>query len=387
VRILQGDRRLGRRTVRTLAAVLGALTLVAAFGTASAGAVPAKFWGVAPQSVPTEEEFQRLQRGGVDSLRFPIEWNTVESAPGVTNWGYVDAMVKGTASSGIEPLPFITGAPEWVVKSILVNNASHSYAPRDLPVKTAAQRGEWQNFLREAALRYGPGGSFWNEHPGVPNIPIRNWQIWNEPNFKYFVAHPNPADYGKLVKLSATALKTIDPGAQLILAGLFAKPKEAEGRYKKIRPRPALLATEFLEQMYKRTPGIKQKFQGVALHPYSIRFRELEPEIEAVRQVLRKAGDGAKGLWITELGWSSSKPVGRVNLFAKGRQGQVRELDGAFKLLIRKQVKWHLQRVFWFSVDDRLGNCNFCDGSGLFTEGFEAKPAWPAYVKFAGGTP
>ncbi len=35
--------------------------------------------------------------------------------------------------------------------------------------------------------------------------PIRTWQIWNEPNFKYFVAKPNPGEYGKLVKISNAA--------------------------------------------------------------------------------------------------------------------------------------------------------------------------------------
>jgi hypothetical protein len=50
-------------------------------------------------------------------------------------------------------------------------------------------------------------------------------------------------------------------------------------------------------------------------------------------------------------------------------------------------VKWKLQRVYWFSVDDDPGACNFCDGSGLFGKGFIPKKSWFAYVKFAGGTP
>ena len=42
--------------------------------------------------------------------------------------------------------------------------------------------------------------------------------------------------------------------------------------------------------------------------------------------------------------------------------------------------------MIWFSVDDRKEVCNFCDGTGLFGDGFVPKPSWPAYVKFAGGT-
>ncbi|MFI5027846.1 MAG: hypothetical protein ACHQCF_02550 [Solirubrobacterales bacterium] len=381
-------RRGGRHArARTFVGALAALALALAVAAPVAGAVPAKFWGVAPQSLPTEEQFQRLARGGVDALRFPVEWSAVENTRGEPNWDYVDSLVAGVTASGIEPLPFLTGAPAWAVKSISVNAASHSFAPLSLPVRTAAERSGWENFLREAVGRYGPGGVFWSEHPGLPYVPIRTWQIWNEPNFKYFAAHPDPVDYGQLVKLSYTTIKGLDPGAQLILGGLFAEPKEAEGRYKKIRPRPALLATEFLSQMYRSTPGIRSKFQGIALHPYSVRYQNLEPEIERVRKVLRQNGDAGKGLWITELGWSSESPDGHSDLFAKGANGQARELKGAFKLLVRNQVRWKLKRVFWFSVDDRPGLCNFCGGSGLFAKGFVPKPSWDAYVQFAGGTP
>ncbi len=381
------DYRRRRRAVRTLTLGLTSLALVAAFAAATASALPAGFWGVAPQSLPTESEFARLQRGGVSSLRFPIEWSAVESAKGSPDWGYVDSMVAGTAASGIEALPFISGAPIWAIKSVSVNRASDSFAPRELPVKTAAERSGWERFLREAVERYGPNGEFWSQHPSVPYAPIRMWQIWNEPNFKYFVARPNPAAYGKLVKLSEATIKAVDPGARLLLAGLFAEPKEARGTYRKMRPRPAFLATEFLSQMYRSTPGIKSKFQGVALHPYSIDYHQLPGEIERVRGVLREAGDGAKGLWITELGWSSEPPAGIGDRFAKGARGQARELKGAFNLLERHQAAWKLQRVFWFSVDDEPGNCNFCGGSGLFGAGFTPKPAWKAYVKFTGGTP
>jgi hypothetical protein len=175
----------------------------------------------------------------------------------------------------------------------------------------------------------------------------------------------------------------MDSGAKLILAGLFAEPREAEF---KRSPRPAYFATEFLRQMYRKTPGIKKKFSGIALHPYTGVYQRLTPEIEKVEKVLREVGDQGKGLWITELGWSAGPPAGN-NSFAKGAQGQAAQLRGAFSLLSRNQVKWHIKRVFWFSVDDAPGACNFCDASGLFGPGFTPRPAWRAYVKFAGGTP
>jgi hypothetical protein len=376
--------RTGLRKTGFLRACALALALVAFGASASvAQALPRGFWGVAPQANPTLEQLQRLHRGGVDSLRIPVVWSIVQpTRRSALNWSSIDQQVENASRAGIEVLPFLVGAPTWAVPLVPVPGGHGSKASRNLPVSGAAGSG-WSSFVAGAVARYGPGGSFWAEHPTVPPHPIRNWQIWNEPNFEYFVARPNPAEYGRLVKRSAIAIKAVDPAAKVILAGLFARPKEAE--FKRKRP-IAYFATDFLDQMYERTPGIGSKFQGVALHPYTTTFTRLTPYIEELRDVLKKNHDAAKKLWITELGWSS-KPPALNNSFAKGKQGQATQLKGAFKLLRNKQRKWRIQQVDWFSIDDQAGSCNFCDGSGLFAKGFVPKPSWYAFVRFAGGRP
>ncbi len=220
--------------------------------------------------------------------------------------------------------------------------------------------------------------------PALPESPIRTWQIWNEENFKYFVVRPSPSDYGKLINVSYAAIKSVDPGAKLILGGMFAEPNEAKFKRK---PPQAYFATDFLDSVYKTTPGIKSKFSGVALHPYTAKYQELTADIEEFRLVLKENHDAGKKLWITEIGWSSEPPDPAHNAFAKGPKGQVTQLKGAFSLFKAKASKWKLQRIYWFSVDDQPNSCNFCDGSGLFGEGFVPKKSWFAYVKFAGGTP
>jgi polysaccharide biosynthesis protein PslG len=378
-----------RGRARAWAAALAILASAALSGgfAAGAGAVPGNFWGVAPQSTPTAEQFQRLKRGGVDSVRIPVEWGAVQAnAGGDFNWNGTDELVGGAATAGLEVFPFVTGAPSWAVRSVVVNRAAHAMAPHNLPVRSGVQKTGWKTFLTEAVRRYGPNGAFWAANPAIPYLPIRIWQLWNEPNFKYFVARPNPAEYGKLVKLSTPVIRSIDPGAKIVLAGLFAAPKEAGYRAK---PPQAYLATDFIEQLYRKTPGIKSKFNGIALHPYTYDYRDISGHVEELRAVLRAAHDPRKGLWITELGWSAGHPNasnGR-NGFEKGPSGQAAQLRGSFRLLKAHQAKWRLRQVFWFSVDDHPGACNFCDGSGLFGPGFVARPSWRAYVKFAGGVP
>lgn len=375
--------RIGRGTRACTAALVVALLGSALFA-AAAQAIPAKFWGVVPQQVPSDEQFQLLKRGGVDSIRVPIDWPSAQPVPGgPLDWSHVDGVVTKASNAGLEVLPFLTGAPSWAIPHVFVEGTGKtSKAPARLPA-TGAAAGGWSNFVKGAVARYGANGSFWAENPVVPKHPIRAWQIWNEANFKYFVAKPNPAEYGKLVKLTSTALKSVDPSAKAILGGMFALPK---GCRSKAKPKRTWCAPDFLEEMYRKTPGIKSRFDGVSLHPYSYFFPELRPRIEEFRAVLKEHGDAGKGLWITELGWSSQPPTS-TNLFAKGLAGQAAQLKGAFSLLQARQAKWKLRRVYWFSVDDQKGACNFCDGSGLFAEGFVPKRSWFSYVKFAGGTP
>ena len=373
-----GKRPRGLR-VRAFAVTLALAAMGAGASASSAGAVPATFWGVVPQAGPSSEQVLRLKHGGVDSIRVPIVWSAVQPVRGGPfDWTGVDGLMTSASNAGVEVLPFLTGAPKWAVP---VNRRYGS--PENLPVRTAVQKSGWTTFVTEAVRRYGPNGTFWTENPILPQRPISTWQIWNEPNFMYFVARPNPVEYGKLVNLSFAAIRGVDPSAKLILGGLFSRPSEATLSRK---PPLAYFAAEFLERLYDSTPGIKTKFQGVALHPYTATFKRLEPYIEEVRDVLKQNGDAGKGLWLTELGWSSQAPT-KKNSFAKGPSGQAGQLKGAFRLIEAKRNKWHIQRVYWFSVDDQPGSCNFCGGSGLFGRGFKPKPAWRAYVGFAGGTP
>jgi hypothetical protein len=360
------------------------LCLVCLAATAPAAvALPSGFWGVSPQAAPSVEQFQRLRAGGVESVRIPISWAATQPLSGTeANLTTPDQLVAGAAAAGLNVLPFVYDAPSWAVTQARVPG-SGARAPKTLPVKTGTQRSAWSNFLKLVVGRYGPGGSFWAANPGLPETPIRTWQIWNEENFKYFVVRPSPSDYGKLVNISYAAIKSVDPSAKLILGGMFARPKEAEFKRK---PAQAYFATDFLDQLYTSTPGIKRKFTGVALHPYTTKYQQLTPDIEEFLTVLKANHDLGKKLWITEVGWSS-EPKSASDSFAKGPAGQATQLKGAFSLFKSKAAKWKLQRIYWFSVDDQAGICNFCGGSGLFGSGFVPKKSWFAYVKFAGGTP
>ena len=85
---------------------------------------------------------------------------------------------------------------------------------------------EEQSFTRAAVERYGTGGSFWKEHPNLPEMPISDWQFWNEPNSHLFwKPAPNPTEYVELLRGFEHTVHSADPGAKVLLGGLFPTPR------------------------------------------------------------------------------------------------------------------------------------------------------------------
>ena len=54
-------------------------------------------------------------------------------------------------------------------------------------------------------------------------MPIKTWEIWNEANYFYFAYPVSPFEYAKLLKLSTPVIKRTEPGAKVILTGLFGR--------------------------------------------------------------------------------------------------------------------------------------------------------------------
>jgi polysaccharide biosynthesis protein PslG len=355
--------------MRTTTLVALAAMLVAGAATAQAR-LPRDFFGVVPQTALSAADTNRMRGGGLDVVRAPVFWQSVQPSPvSGYEWSDVDEVVATTARSRLDLLPFLYGTPGWLARR-----------QTRMPVDSARQRREWTAFLRAAVERYGPGGQFWIEHgPAsgdfIPPRPIRRWQIWNEPNFFYFATPASPGRYARLLKLSQQAIAQADRRAEVILGGLFGNPKE--------RPPRAMDATDFLDRLYG-VRGIKRSFDGVALHPYAADAGDLRRLTEALRQVIVRNRDRGVGLYLTEIGWGSQRNPRRV-AFEVGRREQARELRRAYGYLIGNRGPLNLKQVYWFSWKDMRGSCNFCDSVGLFRGGirFKPKPAWHALTRIA----
>jgi hypothetical protein len=335
---------------------------------------PKGFFGIGPQTGLTDRDVEYMKAGGVESVRWPLSWAGIQpTRNGGYHWETFDQVVAVAARQGLSVLPFFYGSPRWA-------------APKEttLPINGRARKA-WTAFLAAAVKRYGPGGEFWTAHaPGVVQyeppiarpVPIRTWQIWNEANFFYFAFPASPQRYTKLVRISSPAIKGVDPGAKVILTGLFGEPTASGAK--------GMPAAKFLEILY-RSPGIKSSFDGISLHPYAVDSETLEELVEALHDVTVANHDRVP-LYITEMGWGSQNDFNQV-AFEQGIQGQVQQLKGAYGYLLENRNRLDLKQVYWFSWKDLPGSCNFCDSVGFFRSGpkFKPKPSWRAFIALTGG--
>ncbi|HEU4945484.1 MAG TPA: hypothetical protein VFT10_10025 [Solirubrobacterales bacterium] len=336
------------------------------------------FFGIAPQTPLTNRDVQYMGAGKIGVIRLPFLWHMIQPTPQrVYDWSTVDPVMEMVARGGLRVLPFLFGTPAWL-----------SGKEQTLPIDSGRARSAWIAFVKAAVERYGPGGDFWAERaPGGigPNytpvisrpLPIRAWQVWNEANFFYFAFPVSPSRYARLLKLTQPAIKSVDRGAEVILSGLFGDPDETGRR--------GMDAPDFLDRLYA-VPGIKARFDAIALHPYAFHVEDLEELTEEIREVAIENRDPRARLHITEMGWGSQNDP-HIVAFEQGIMGQARELRGAYGYLIDNRGRLNLKSTYWYSWKDLRGSCNFCDSVGLFRTGlgFRPKPAWRAFIGITGG--
>jgi hypothetical protein len=363
--------------VKAAATALISLALLAAAVPAAAKQPPRSFWGVGPQAPLQAADLARMHQAGLGTLRIGFLWNTVEGAGAdqPPDWGATDGIVTAAAENHMQLLPVLYGTPTWVaaLDGRDCFPVCGAYAPQ-----SPAAIGVWESFVGKVVDRYGPGGSFWAAHPELPQTPIRDWQIWNEQNSgQSFAPKPDVQVYGHMLEAAARAIRARDPGAGIVLGGMFGQPGSGEF--------PGFTSYGYLNMLYQ-VRGVKAWFDTVAIHPYSSSMSGMEGQVRRMREQMAGAHDNAR-IWITEIGWASGGVRHPLN---KGRRGQATYLKRAYNYFLSHRKAWKIQGVNWFSWRDAHGEflCEWCPQSGLFEEGdgFTAKPAFRALTRFTGGS-
>lgn len=357
-------------------AAIAAIAVAVMVGSAESGddappAPPRSFFGVVPQGPLFAEDLDRMGEGRVGTIRLHLPWAVLDPTDGPDDeLKSFDDVFLGAAENGIEVVPFMFGTPAWVAELDGESDCDPDcaiYAPR-----SDAALAAWSEFLSALVNRYGPGGTLWAENPEVEPLPVDAWQIWNEQNSAtFYQPEPDVESYAKLLAASERAIHEQDPGAEVVLGGMFGTPPDGA------------VAWDYLRDLYEA--GAADYFDAIAVHPYGGQVSKLELQVDLMRDEVLRAEDDAT-TWITEIGWASSGPP---NPYNKGPEGQADQLEAAYGLLMEKRLEWEIENVSWYSWRDTIDSpCEWCGGSGLFgVDSLEQpKPSWEAYVSLTGGS-
>jgi hypothetical protein len=296
--------------------------------------------------VPEADRFRFTDEGGVP-----------------TDWTGSDLVIGNLARRGFKVWPNITFAPAWA--------ARHPGQAASPPKGTT----DYVRFLEAAVRRYGPDGTFWKANPSIPKRPIRDWQIWNEPNQAafYWSDQPFAKDYVALLRASRTAIKRLDRKARIVLAATVGDISSDR------RTAPAL------QSIYKA--GGKGLFDIAAVHPFTYRVKNVMLLLSAYRNTLNKNGDKKMPLLITEMAWPSAKgKVPKLYGYETTESEQAKRVREVMPQLVKERSKLRLQTVIWYtwSTTDKGDNSFFYAGLRRWTGSkLVSKPAFSAFKSMA----
>ncbi len=310
---------------------------------AQARSVPRGWLGVQADGPLTQPggafdgEWDGIRSAGAETVRVAFDWREAQpSATAPIDFSHIDAIVTATARRRLPVLPVVHRTPAWAAAR-----------PADGPASAPKGTQDYARFLTALVGRYGPRGSLWAEHPELPKLPIREWQVWNEPNLtRYWTSQPFAKPYVALLRASRRTLRAADPGSKTILAGL---------------PNESWIA---LRAVYKA--GGKGSFDAVALHPYTGRPHNVIRLIQFARREMRRYRDNRTPVWLTELSWPASKgKTAGAPGFVTDEKGQASRLKLALSLLARERRTLGIGKVIWYTWISAEGSENAFDWSGL----------------------
>lgn len=250
-------------------ASLALVVVAAAPANASSARVSADYFGTNLQNpYPMRPEIRdrhvaAIADTGMTQVRLPIPWSMIEPEPpraGVHSysWAKVDDQIQALAKEGLQAQAMLAYAPQWA------SNATAQEAQECRESGAAGLASGWPvgyaAAARALAVRYGPGGTFWAEHPGLDPRPIRLYEIWNAPNTSgTWCPRVNPEAYAYTFVLAAERIRAVVPRAEVVVGGFGLGAATAAG---------SVATDEFMRRMMAAQPSIKRAADAVGAHVY-----------------------------------------------------------------------------------------------------------------------
>jgi len=247
-------------------------------------------------------------------VRAEFAWSEIEKPDGTYDFSKQDAMVASLRGAHIRIL------------------ADINYIPKNLTDWNVIG-AHYEKFLTALVKRY--------------QGQISYWEVFNEPNlpgYGWLTTGVDAKAYGNqyigALALTNTVVRSIDPGAVIVLGGLSAQ---------------GVSATDYLKGIY--LAGGKDCFDVVAFHPYGYQ-NKFKDALALMQGTLDAVGDSGKPIWLDEYG--TTDEVNRAAILANAFK-DAKQADG----------------FFWFSLKDFSQRPDKMYG----LVGYDYSPK-PAYAEF-----
>ena len=346
--------------LRILTAVAASALALGGLGVAASGAQAAAVGiNVAATSgnfFQSPKVIAAIRRSKPAWVRVFLGWNGLEPAQGDYNTAeianYASFFRKLPAGTKIDV--DVWGSPAWA------NGGSNVVAT---PPTSPADYAGFVNYLVNAF-----------------HGRVTAWEIWNEEDSSGWWTG-TPTQYAQLLQAAYPAVKTADPNATVLVGGLTGNDYE------------------YLQALY--AAGAKGYFDAVAVHtdtacniasPYDFEYNPGTRTINqyfflgfnAIHGEMVSAGDGDKPIYMTELGWSTTRAECETGHWAGQKLGGVTEqqqatyLQQAYHCLAQPQFSY-VKAAMWFELVDEGSSTDPIDNFGLLEPDGSPKPAFDAF--------
>jgi hypothetical protein len=221
-----------------------------------------------------EQRLDRLERLGVDVVRFNLHWNRIEPVKGQYDWEDSDLVLEGLRGRGIPAVVGIVGSPSW---------ANGDRGPNFAPGASS-----FAGFARAAASRYR-----W----------VRDWLLWNEPNQARWLRPTNARTYVRqILNPGYAAIHAVIPRARV--AGGVTAPRGGSGGVSPVAFIRGMRAARARLDVYAHHPypssSRETPFAGGCSYCETITMATVERLVAEVGRAF-----GPKRIWLTEYGYQT----------------------------------------------------------------------------------
>lgn len=275
------------------------------------------------------KQLDLIQQAGINWIRLEFHWNTIEPIQGTWNFSKYDFLVSGILSRGMQIIGLLTQyhVPAWY-------GTPNNKPP--LPQDYAA-------WVSSVASRY------------AGQIPL--YEVGNEPNSNgNWYPSASASAYAALLKAAYPAIKSADPNAKVISAGLSQNNP-----------------TGFLTQMY--ASGAQGYFDYFGFHPYSQPSPPSFGILDNLRSIMANNGDENKKIMVTEVGWptySGSSGVTEAN--------QAAYINQVYQMIMHGNYDYVPIACIYDFLDDGTDPNNQEHHFGLLRTDYSQKPAYSAMI-------